>query len=331
MCQAKVLANYFQDLTFSRYKYYSQLSHWVGLHNSNCTDPRKLLESIVAEPSDLFRRIHFYHGESRNESSVSKVYPTLKNGIISKTDHEKYGRCFTATPTQDMIQRKIQGVKVYPKTPQTGGFAPAILIHMPGDFRRSVSLKHPTMINAVRDFRTDYFMDYAIHVKEDFASKPPCEKSRDYNYDFCISTFIEKTLLQTFGCATPFGIDKTKICTNLTTGEKVFKMYQDIWKKGTTDCKVPCQKISVKPAKLKELPNSQSYVKSGYTTVMFYMNEEVLTSSEVFLYSVLSLIAEVGGYVGLFLGISVNQISTLVDLMYVRNVWKFSDLNSVSH
>ena len=64
---------------------------------------------------------------------------------------------------------------------------------------------------------------------------------------------------------------------------------------------------------------------------MFYMNEEVLTSSEVFLYSVLSLIAEVGGYVGLFLGISVNQISTLVDLMYVRNVWKFSDLNSVSH
>ena len=110
LCQAKVLANYFLDFTLSRYKYYSKLSHWVGLHNSNCTDPPKLLESIVAEPSDLFKRIHFYHGESRNKSSVSKVYPTLKNGIISKTDHEKYGRCFTATPTQDMIQRKIQGV-----------------------------------------------------------------------------------------------------------------------------------------------------------------------------------------------------------------------------
>ena len=35
-------------------------------------------------------------------------------------------------------------------------------------------------------------------------------------------------------------------------------------------------------------------------------------------YSELSLIAEIGGYVGLFLGISINQITNLVDILVVR-------------
>ena len=35
-----------------------------------------------------------------------------------------------------------------------------------------------------------------------------------------------------------------------------------------------------------------------------------------YLYSGLSLIAEVGGYVGLFLGVSVNQVTILVDKLF---------------
>ena len=48
---------------------------------------------------------------------------------------------------------------------------------------------------------------------------------------------------------------------------------------------------------------------------MLYMNQKVLVTEEVFLYTGLSLIAEVGGYVGLFLGVSVNQISVLTEIL----------------
>ena len=34
------------------------------------------------------------------------------------------------------------------------------------------------------------------------------------------------------------------------------------------------------------------------------------------LYSVLSMIAEIGGYVGLFLGVSVKQITIIMDVMF---------------
>ena len=35
-------------------------------------------------------------------------------------------------------------------------------------------------------------------------------------------------------------------------------------------------------------------------------------------YSELSLIAEIGGYVGLFLGVSVNQITNLIEYLVLR-------------
>ena len=52
-----------------------------------------------------------------------------------------------------------------------------------------------------------------------------------------------------------------------------------------------------------------------------------------YLYSGLSLIAEVGGYVGLFLGVSVNQITILVDKLFgyidlwnhSHQIWKIRD------
>ena len=56
----------------------------------------------------------------------------------------------------------------------------------------------------------------------------------------------------------------------------------------------------------------------GYTRLVLNLNENVLVSEEVFLYSGLSLIAEVGSYIGLFLGVSVNQVSTLLEALYDR-------------
>ena len=62
-------------------------------------------------------------------------------------------------------------------------------------------------------------------------------------------------------------------------------MYKEKWKESNI-CKEACNSISVKPAKLKDFNNTQQ--KKGHTT-------QVLVSEEVFLYTGLSLIAEMGG------------------------------------
>ena len=54
---------------------------------------------------------------------------------------------------------------------------------------------------------------------------------------------------------------------------------------------------------------------SNQTGVLKFEFEPVVKVTRgIYLYSVLSLIAEIGGYVGLFLGVSFNQITKLTDL-----------------
>ena len=48
--------------------------------------------------------------------------------------------------------------------------------------------------------------------------------------------------------------------------------------------------------------------RKGYTKMTLKVNVKVTTSREVFLYSGLSLLAEIGGYVGLFLGVSAIRV-----------------------
>ena len=88
---------------------------------------------------------------------------------------------------------------------------------------------------------------------------------------------------------------------------------------------MPCTRYTIKPALLKEqpLPWSEQWTDIGAIPIDILFNEEILTSEEVFLYSTLSLIAEIGGYVGLFLGVSVYQISSLAEMIFVQIIrWK---------
>ena len=54
-------------------------------------------------------------------------------------------------------------------------------------------------------------------------------------------------------------------------------------------------------------------------TIKILFNERITISSEQYSYIWLNLVAEVGGYVGLFLGFSVFQMTDLVDMLLQRN------------
>ena len=66
---------------------------------------------------------------------------------------------------------------------------------------------------------------------------------------------------------------------------------------------------------------------SGYDTtgdVVIYVKENIEVKEAYYLYSILSMIAEVGGYVGLFLGVSVNQVSQLINVLFDKLVWIYN-------
>ena len=60
------------------------------------------------------------------------------------------------------------------------------------------------------------------------------------------------------------------------------------------------------------------YVKNDYVTIVLYFQQDVKVTEEQLSYTFLSLLAEIGGYFGLFLGISINQISNLAEMALTK-------------
>ena len=56
-----------------------------------------------------------------------------------------------------------------------------------------------------------------------------------------------------------------------------------------------------------------SYLKKPAAKMEISTRENIKVTEAKLLYSVLSMIAEIGGYVGLFLGVSINQINHVFD------------------
>ena len=52
------------------------------------------------------------------------------------------------------------------------------------------------------------------------------------------------------------------------------------------------------------------------TLFLFYPSGRYETINQDYIYTVDDFIADVGGYVGLFLGVSINQISILGEIVY---------------
>ena len=60
------------------------------------------------------------------------------------------------------------------------------------------------------------------------------------------------------------------------------------------------------------------FLRPSYPQVTLEVKGQVAVTEEVFLYTALSMVAEVGGYVGLFLGVSVNQVAALFEFFLDR-------------
>ena len=118
-----------------------------------------------------------------------------------------------------------------------------------------------------------------------------------------------------FGCVTPFGYDKTNICTNSTLARQAVNYFYDSHKTTTytVNCLNPCNQFLFNMFKISEYNQTTTYA-----TARLFFNEYIKTTTSHYSYLTLSLIAEIGGYVGLFLGVSLYQTTDIIDAIKSR-------------
>ena len=125
-----------------------------------------------------------------------------------------------------------------------------------------------------------------------------------------VTSFYEWSLRK-IGCTTPFGLHKEKICEDQENSSKAMKLYTEMFRDNVNNCYGPCSFVLTKAIKTRHVKNGGK----NYSSVTIYFDEKIKVTDAHYLYSGLSLIAEIGGYVGLFLGVSVNQVSVLMNTL----------------
>ena len=135
----------------------------------------------------------------------------------------------------------------------------------------------------------------------------PCNNEKGYHLDKCVLNGLEKESLKLFGCTTPFGITKDNICKGNPNAKNAVLLYRrfqtDYLDMKNISCFEPCSYMRIKVIKTSEM--------EGHGSLRLHFNKKVQETVAYYSYDDLSFIAELGGYVGLFLGASFYQTADL--------------------
>ena len=111
--------------------------------------------------------------------------------------------------------------------------------------------------------------------------------------------------MKKFGCTTPFGYQRDNICKDNTTGKQALDLFHKLLNKRhfIEECLYPCEFLKLFVISVHGRDNEDSF--------KLDFNQYIKVTEAYYSYTELELIAEFGGYVGLFLGISVFDINQI--------------------
>ena len=127
--------------------------------------------------------------------------------------------------------------------------------------------------------------------------------------------------MEKYGCTTPFSTFQENICRENITGKQALEHFEDLSdeRKYIKECLNPCEHMKLSATYLAARGNRNDF------SMNFYQYIKVAEAS--YSYTELELVAEIGGYVGLFLGVSVIDINQIFSkLLNYMKIW----INSVS-
>ena len=283
---------------------YIEEAKWSGFGDENCTDPASMFEHMVAQPQDLIYKIEYYFFDK--EKPIKSRAKSYGSKLWSFSDHRKYGRCFTAMPPNELISYGIKKVKLVLFSHVK------VFFHTPGMFATN---RQSTALSIIPGMYIEVDLEHEVFSMLDFGGEV-CINDKDYNKDECTQNAHEKKVLQAVGCLTPFGPKKSQICGNNENRTIALKMYKETFEQYQDNCNSPCMFITTRAVKTSDQLQYSTYKKKKSGVMLIFFKENIKVIEGHYLYSGLSLIAEIGGYVGLFLGVSVNQITILVDKLF---------------
>lgn len=273
------------------------MGDWKG----NCSDPKELYEKLAVPLEDMVDYMQFQFFISSEVKHFDRPHVSFNWSKIT-LDHQ---RCYTLESPREFVKFGISRMVFQFKTEVE------FYIHSPGllksGYPKKVAMEPQKSVNFVVKHDIFHMLDYLGE---------PCIDDPDYVMDDCNEDLIYSQSMEKLGCTSPFGKNIDNICHNETVGTMAFIMYTNHLKKLRymrlkLACRFKCYYLTV--------DYFQDLVrKSELPSIHLEFQEKVTCIQSQYSYSELSLIAEIGGYVGLFLGVSVNQVSGIINAILAK-------------
>ena len=186
-----------------------------------------------------------------------------------------------------------------------------------------------------------YFIDLVYTISDNTLeqeSRIPCTSKHNFTFDDCLYRKINGAMMNKFGCTVAFlppNSTSDLVCRNKneTEIEDFMKFYGHISSNGQRNfCQMPCSTMEVNFFNyFSSSSNSWYFSPKVFLGLLFeghgeeneayikiYLKSSVKSREFVHDYTFLSMLAEIGSYTGLLLGVSLVHITSLIDRIFVR-------------
>ena len=186
-----------------------------------------------------------------------------------------------------------------------------------------------------------YFIDLVYTISDNTLeqeSRIPCTSKHNFTFDDCLYRKINGAMMNKFGCTVAFlppNSTSDLVCRNKneTEIEDFMKFYGHISSNGQRNfCQMPCSTMEVSFFNyFSSSSNSWYFSPKVFLGLLFeghgneneayikiYLKSSVKSREFVHDYTFLSMLAEIGSYTGLLLGVSLVHITSLIDRIFVR-------------
>lgn len=141
------------------------------------------------------------------------------------------------------------------------------------------------------------------------------------SYDSCIYNKLEQSMMEEAGCTVPYMPNvEGRICTEKEKARIAFDVH---WFRVTNqqhDCQTPCNHILTELAKSGNYYSANTDENSTVAIFRIYFQESISLSQEDYIMKFLNLVADLGAYLTILLGVSIlDGVLYIMDLINERD------------
>ena len=164
-----------------------------------------------------------------------------------------------------------------------------------------------------------------VTISRSTEERPCYESDSNQTLSLCIEAFLDRTL----GCSLPWHKNKTRrICSgsdDFEAFQKISDVLEDVKESELltmTGCQPPCvrEDFTLKEAyQTQALDKTEHEAKKGAQVYFYFSSGAYLVNREVAMYSMSNLVADIGGYLGLLLGVSCFSVFDTLEKLIKKN------------